>query len=133
MEIYARIRPRLVLLTLPMIWLFLISGVISFFSSYKLDTWQFYTLWTTALVAFVLGWLVPVLRFSAKFIDVTSGGILVRNGFGSKNTHDVAWTSLASVTASVRGLQFNLKDGSSFTVRGYAWPKTIAREIQSAL
>lgn len=98
-----------------------------------MDTWQFYTLWATAAVAAILAWLVPALRFAAKFIDITNRGINIRNGFGSKNTLDVAWTDLASVTAGIKGLSFNLKDGSSFTVRGYAWPKTIAREIQAKL
>lgn len=133
MEIYARVRPRLTGITIPTLWLFGISAGVSFFSAYQLNLWQFYTLWATAITAALLGWLIPVFQYFAKRIDLTSEGVLVKTGIGARHTHEFAWSALASVTATVRGLQFNLKDGSTLTARGYAWPKTIAREIQNAL
>jgi hypothetical protein len=112
----------------------LISAAVSFFSVYELSDWQFYTLWITAGVAAFFSWLMPALAFSAKFVDVTSKGIVISRGLGSKNRSELNWDEIASINYSaVRGIQINGKDESEHIVRGYPAQKAIAAELQALL
>lgn len=131
---FARLRPRLSRLTIPLISLALISAATSFFSVYELDAWAFYTLWVTAAVAALLAWVLPSLKFLATFVDVKSAGLLVSNGFGSSRRVEISWSEISSVNASaMRGIVISLKDETELVLRGYANQKAIVAELQSLL
>ena len=131
---FARLRPRLSRLTIPLISLALISAATSFFSVYELDAWAFYTLWVCAAVAALLAWVLPSLKFLATFVDVKSAGLLVSNGFGSSRRVEISWSEISSVNASaMRGIVISLKDETELVLRGYANQKAIVAELQSLL
>ena len=131
---FARLRPRLTRLSVSFICLALICAAVSFFSVYQLNDWQFYTLWITAGVAAFFAWLLPSIAFSATFIDVTSDGLLIARGLGSKRRTKLAWDEIASISYSpVRGILIRGKDESEHRLRGYANQKAIAAELQALL
>lgn len=131
---FARLRPRLTRLTIPILALALISAATSFFSVYELDTWAFYTLWISAGLAALIAWVIPSLKFVATFVDVTSNGLTVSAGFGANRRQEIAWTEIKSVSASaMRGIVIGLDDESELVLRGYANQKAIAAELQALL
>ena len=131
---FARLRPRLSRLTIPLISLALTSAATSFFSVYELDVWAFYTLWVCAAVGALLAWVLPSLKFLATFVDVNSAGVLVSNGFGSSRRVEISWSEISSVNASaMRGIVISLKDETELVLRGYANQKAIVAELQRLL
>lgn len=130
MILYARLRPRLTKLTLPIIWLALISAGVSFASTYELEDWLRYTVYTVAGVLAILLWGLPSLSFAAKFIDVRADSITLRTGFGSKRQTELSLGAIAEVrSSSMQGIVIRTKDEREFTMRGYANQKAIVAEL----
>jgi hypothetical protein len=131
---FARLRPRLTRLSVSFICLGFICAAVSFFSVYELSDWQFYTLWITAGVAAFFSWLLPSLAFAARFVDVTSKGIFISRGLGSKNRRELSWDEIASISYSpVRGILITGRDDSEHYVRGLPAQKATAAELQALL
>jgi hypothetical protein len=130
----ARLRPRLARLTLPLVWLALISGVTSFLSVYDLPDWQRYAIWATAAVLAIIFWLVPALKFSGTFIVVKSSGLLICNGLGSARRRELSWAEITSISYSpMRGILIAVKDEPELILRGYSSQKAIVAELQLLL
>ena len=131
---YARLRPRLSRLTLPLLWLAVICAVTSFFSVYELGDWVRYSLWTTAVVAAAILWLIPAMKFAGTFVDVKSTGLVISNGISSRRRREIAWTEIASVNYSaMRGVVVVTKDETEYLLRGYANQKLITAQLQTLL
>lgn len=127
---YVRLRPRLNKLTLPFIWLGLISAGVSFSSTYQLEAWIRYTIYGTAFIATLILWGIPSLRYAANFIDVNSTGLLVRMGFGSTRMVELAFSEIAEVrNSALKGITIRTKDDREFVLRGYANQKGIVAEL----
>jgi len=131
---YARLRPRLSRLTLPLVWLGAICAVTSFFSVYDLGDLVRYTLWATAAVAAAILWLLPALKFGGTFVDVNSTGLVISNGITSRRRREIAWTEIASINYSaMRGIVVVTKDETEYLLRGYANQKLITAQLQTLL
>ena len=131
---FARFRPRLTKLTFAWIWLGLVSAGLSFAATYKLDAWLTYSIWVTAAVLVAILFLVPVIRYSATYFDVHSGGLSLRLGLGSNRRVELAWNELASVTSSpIKGINVKTKDEREFVLKGYSNQRAIVAEINSIL
>ena len=131
---YARFRPRLTKLTLAWIWLGLIAAGLSFASTYKLDTWLSSTIWVTAGVLVLALFVWPALRYYAYYLDVFSTGLTLRLGPGSAKRIELAWASIASVTASpIKGIVVRTKEENEYILRGYANQRSIVAEINTQL
>lgn len=134
MDHFARLRPRLTKLTLPWIFLALISAAVSFASSYELLDWQVSLVWIGAGVATFILWVLPSLRFAATYLDVFSTGITIRSGLGSSKKVQLTWAEIAGVTASpIRGLIVKTKEENEYVLRGYSNQRAVANEITSLL
>ena len=130
MILYARLRPRLTKLTLPIIWLALISAGVSFASTYALEDWLRYTVYAVAGVLAIVLWGLPSLRFAANFIDVRADSITLRTGFGSKRKTELSLGAIAEIrSSSMQGIVIRTKDEREFTMRGYANQKAIVAEL----
>lgn len=128
---YARLRPRLSKLALPLVWLALDSAAVSFFTTYQLATWQRYTIYSVALVLAIVLWAWPSARFSATFLDVTSTGVTIRTGFGSKRVKELSYAEISTVSSSaIKGLTIRTKDDQEYVLKGYTNAKSIAAELQ---
>ena len=134
MSTFARLRPRLARLTLPLVWLTLISAATSFLSVYDLTDWQRYAIWAAAAVLAIILWLVPSLKFSGTFVDVKSSGMLIRTGLGSSRRRELSWAEIASISYSpMRGILIAVKDEPELILRGYSNQKAIVAELQLLL
>lgn len=134
MSNFARIRPRLARLALPLIWLTLISAATSLLSVYELADWQRYSIWATASVLAIIFWLVPALKFSGTFVDVKSSGLLICTGLGSTRRRELSWAEIASISYSpMRGILISVNDDSELILRGYSNQKAIVAELQLLL
>lgn len=130
----ARLRPRLTRLTLPLVWLALISAATSFLSVYDLPDWQRYAIWAAAAVLAIILWLIPSLKFSGTFVDVKSSGLLICTGLGSSRRRELRWAEIASISYSpMRGILIAVKDEPELILRGYSNQKAIVAELQLLL
>ena len=131
---FARFRPRLTKLTLPWIWLGLISAALSFAATYKMDSWLTYTIWVVAGVLVIFLFLIPTLRYSAMYFDAHSAGLSLRLGLGSSRRVELAWSEVLSVTSSpIKGINVKTKDEREFVLKGYSNQRAIVAEINSLL
>jgi hypothetical protein len=134
MSHYARFRPRLTKLTLPWIWLGVISAALSFESTYKLPALLNYTTWAVGGVLAVFLFIVPALRYSATYFDIHSGGLSLRLGLGSEKRVEVSWSEISSVTVSaLKGINLKTKDEREFNLRGYNNQRAIVAELAALL
>ncbi|MEN9753319.1 MAG: hypothetical protein RL670_1010 [Actinomycetota bacterium] len=131
---YARFRPRLTKLTLAWLWLGLIAAGISFVSTYKMDAWLNTTVWVTGAVLTLIMFVWPALKFAATYLDIFSTGLTLRLGPGSGKRVELAWASIASVTASpIKGIIVRTKEENEYVLRGYANQRVIVAEINTQL
>ena len=130
----ARLRPRLVRLTLPLVWLALISAATSFLTIYDLADWLHYAIWASAAILAIILWLVPSLKFSGTFVDVKSSGLLICTGLGSSRRRELSWAEITSISYSpMRGILIAVKDESEVILRGYSNQKAIVAQLQLLL
>lgn len=131
---YARLRPRLSKLTLPWVWLGLISAGISFASTYDLATWLLYAIWATSGVLLIILFLLPSLHYAATYLDVHDRGLSIRLGLGSAKRIDVDWITIATISASpLRGIIVRTKEENEYVLRGYSNQKALVAELVSIL
>ena len=130
----ARLRPRLVRLTLPLVWLALISAATSFLTIYDLADWLHYAIWASAAILAIILWLVPSLKFSGTFVDVKSSGLLICTGLGSSRRRELSWAEITSISYSpMRGILIAVKGESEVILRGYSNQKAIVAQLQLLL
>ena len=134
MNHYARLRPKLSRLLLAFLVLGVSSATLSFFSTYQLLAWQKYTVWALVAVVALVGWLMPILRYSATYFDIYEDRIEVSFRLGSKAKRTVLLSQITSVSYSpVKGVMIGAIDGDDLNIRGYAYSKAIVRELQKML
>jgi hypothetical protein len=131
---YARFRPRLTKLTLAWVWLGLVSAGLSIASTYKMDVWLSSTIWVTGGVLVLALFVWPSLRYYAHYLDVLSTGLNFRLGLGAAKRVELAWVSIASVTASpIKGIVVRTKEENEYILRGYSNQRAIVAEINAQL
>lgn len=97
-EIYlGRIRHRVTSLVIPFALLFLASAIVSYFANKRFEIWQLNIAYSVALAIAVLGWLIPVIRHLAFYIDLTTTRLVVRMGLFGGKTVELAWNEISSV------------------------------------
>lgn len=112
----------------------LVSATVSFFNAYKLETWQVYTLYIGGFVLAFFLWLLPAIRFSVNYIDVTSNGILISRGFGSAKKIELEWSQIATIKfAGFKGISLVTRDEIEHVIKGYANQRELAAELQIIL
>ena len=128
---FARLRPRLTKLVLPVVLLAVVSAAISFFNAYKMETWQVYSVYIGGISLAIIFWLIPAVRFSVNYIDVTSAGILISRGFGSSKKINIEWSQVMSIKfAGLKGISIVTRDEIEHVIKGYANQRELAGELQ---
>lgn len=97
-EIYlGRIRRSVRTLVVPFALLFLSAGVVSYFANKRFEVWQLNIAYLVALAIAVFGWLIPVIKHLAFYIDLTSTHLVVRQGLFGGATVELAWSEITGL------------------------------------
>jgi hypothetical protein len=133
-EIYlGRVRHRLSTLALPFALLFLAAGIVSYFANKRFEVWQLNIAYSVALAIAVLGWLIPVLRHLAFYIDLTTTRLVIRRGLFGGQTVELAWNEISGVEQRRATIVLtSLKLNGPLELTKVAGAKALATQLRTA-
>ena len=109
--VVARLRPSARALFWPTILLLLIAGALGFLANAFREEWQNTVLLCVAGAVALVGWLAPLLRWSARTYTITTRRVIVSSGLLSRSRQEVMLSRISDVTVQRRGLQSVLRSG----------------------
>lgn len=109
--VVARLRPHSRALFWPTLLLLAVAAALGFLSGAFREPWQNAVLLGAGGAAALLGWLVPVLRWSARRYTITSRRVIVSSGILARTRRDVPHSRITDVAVERRGLQAVFRSG----------------------
>ncbi len=127
----AKLRPRGSRLFWPNLALFLATFLLGFFTDRFTEQWQNIVLWSaTAAIAFFF-WLIPLLRYLASYVEVTSNRVISRSGLMGQNRREVSIHSIRAVELSAaRSITLYVDGEDALILEGLPKHKLVAAEIE---
>ncbi len=109
--VVARLRPHARVLLWPTLLLLLVAAALGFFAGTFREQWQNTVLLCVAGAVALVGWLVPLLRWSSRSYTITTRRVVVASGLIARSRQEVLLSRIADVALERRGLQTVFRSG----------------------
>ncbi|MBX3099111.1 MAG: PH domain-containing protein [Salinibacterium sp.] len=110
-RVVARLRPHARALFWPTLVLLAVAAGVGFLSGTFREQWQNTALLSVAGALVLLGWLVPLLRWSSRNYTITTRRVVVSSGLIARSRHEVLLLKISDITVERRGLQSVFRSG----------------------
>lgn len=126
----ARLRPRGGRLFFPMLLLFAVCFALSFLNGRFSEQWQNQTMWAIAGVFLILFWLIPILRWSSTFLEVTTTRVVFRSGLFGNARQEIQISQITNVELTARRtITISANGREPLVIAGIGKHKLVATEI----
>ena len=126
----ARFRSRGVRLIVPTVFLGLAAFLLTFFSGWPKETWQFYLLFGGCAAIAIFGFLVPLIRYLTSWTDITTARVVVRSGLWGQNYRSVAIADISDIKRLPGGpITILVENEEDLELRGLPKPRLIIQEL----
>lgn len=109
--VVARLRPHGRALFWPTVLLLLVVAALGFLSNTFREPWQNTTMLVVAGVVALVGWLVPLLRWSSRSYTITTNRVIAASGILGRVRREVLMSRITEVSVERRGLQAVFRSG----------------------
>jgi membrane protein YdbS with pleckstrin-like domain len=128
----ARIRPRVIRLFLPFLFLAISCFAVSFYNGRLPEQWMDIALYSVAGAIAVILWLIPVLRYLSSYVDVFTTRVLYRAGLMGQRRVEANFSQVTDVRlGDGRRIQLTLNGGEIIELPALPKAKKLVAEIQA--
>ncbi len=118
-------------MVLPTLVLGVVAAALAFFENRNLESWQSLTLYVSAAVLIFFAWLVPLVRQSVAWLEVSTGRVVWRDGLFGQKRRELSWHEVSAVEY-VRGRVTVFIHGQEpLVMKRLPKGKQLAREMQN--
>lgn len=109
--VVARLRPHVRALFWPTVLLLAVAAGLGFLARTFSEQWQNITMLSVAGAVVLVGWLAPLLRWSARTYTITTRRVIVSSGLVARRRDEVLLSRISGVAVERRGLQAVFRSG----------------------
>jgi uncharacterized membrane protein YdbT with pleckstrin-like domain len=109
--VVARLRPHSRALFWPTVLLLAVAAALGFLSAAFREQWQNTVMLCVAGAVLLVGWLLPLLRWTARRYTITTRRVVVASGVLARSRQEVLLSRISDVTVERRGLQAVFRSG----------------------